>query len=117
MPNPPKRSIRFQTRIDHAKRARLQPSGTIAVLGEHIIAKSLTNNGTRATWTCSRLVGQMTWRALLPSDGQTAPSCLLLRPESPCRRGPLDLAIEAASIQVARLGCTGPQDFILSVAG
>src|ERR1700758_2594905 len=23
-------------------------------------------------------------------DGQSAPYCLLLRPESPCRRGPLD---------------------------
>jgi hypothetical protein len=29
--------------------------------------------------------------------GQTASYGLLLRPESPCRRGPLDLAIETAS--------------------
>jgi hypothetical protein len=38
-------------------------------------------------------------------------------PESPCRRGPLDLAIENTSIQVPRLDCTGRQDFIVSVAG
>jgi hypothetical protein len=46
---------------------------------------------------------------LRPSDGQTAPYDL--RPESPYGRGALDLAIETASIQVARLGCTGRQDF------
>jgi hypothetical protein len=33
------------------------------------------------------------------------------------RHGALDLAIETASIQGARLGCTGRQDFIVSVAG
>ena len=49
--------------------------------------------------------------------GQTAPYDLLLRPESPYGRGALDLAIETAPIQVARLGCTGRQDFIVSVAG
>jgi len=54
---------------------------------------------------------------LLPDNGQTAPYCLLLRPESPFGRGALDLALETASIQVARLGCTGRQDFIVSVAG
>jgi hypothetical protein len=47
--------------------------------------------------------------------GQTAPYCLLLRPEY--GRGALDLAIESAFIQVARLDCTGRQDFIVSVAG
>jgi hypothetical protein len=30
-------------------------------------------------------------------DGQTAPYCLLLRPESPCGLGQRDLAIETAS--------------------
>jgi hypothetical protein len=32
--------------------------------------------------------------------GQSAPYCLLLRLEPPCRRGLLDLAIETASISV-----------------
>jgi hypothetical protein len=50
-------------------------------------------------------------------DGQTAPYCLSLRPKSPYGCGALDLAIETASIQVARLGCIGRQDFIVSVAG
>jgi hypothetical protein len=50
-------------------------------------------------------------------DGQTAPYCLFLRPESPFGRGALDLALESAFIQVARLDCTGRQDFIVSVAG
>jgi hypothetical protein len=54
---------------------------------------------------------------LWEDDGQSAPYCLLLRLESPCRRGPLDLAIETAFIQVGRLDCTGRQDFIVSVAG
>ena len=36
------------------------------------------------------------WR-LCPSNGLSAPYCLLLRPESPCRRGQLDLAIETDS--------------------
>jgi hypothetical protein len=44
--------------------------------------------------------------SLLPDDSQTAPYCLLLRPQSPCRRGPLDLA---------RWGCTGRQDFSTQV--
>jgi len=44
-------------------------------------------------------------------------TCLLLRPQSPYGRGALDLAIETAFIQVARLDCTGRQDFILSMAG
>ena len=33
---------------------------------------------------------------LLPDNGQTAPYCLLLRPESPFGRGALDLALETA---------------------
>jgi hypothetical protein len=33
-------------------------------------------------------------RGLLLINGQSAPYCLLLRPEPPRRRGPLDLAIE-----------------------
>jgi hypothetical protein len=33
----------------------------------------------------------------LPSNGPTAPYCLLLRLESPCRLGQRDLAIETAS--------------------
>jgi len=32
-------------------------------------------------------------------DGQTAPYCILFRPESPYGHGALDLAIETASIQ------------------
>jgi hypothetical protein len=30
----------------------------------------------------------------LAVDGQTAPYCLLLLPESPCRRGPVDFAVD-----------------------
>ena len=47
---------------------------------------------------------------LCPDDGQPAPHCLLLRPESPYGRGALDSAIETAFIQVERLGCIGRQD-------
>src|SRR5260370_19304168 len=38
------------------------------------------------------------------------PICLLLRPKSPCRLGTLHMAIETASVQVARLDCTERQD-------
>jgi hypothetical protein len=41
------------------------------------------------------------------SDGQTAPYCPVVPTGVPCGRGALDLVIETASIQVARLGCTG----------
>ena len=46
-----------------------------------------------------------------------APESRAIRTLLPYGRGALDLAIETASIQVARLGCTGRQDFIVSVAG
>jgi hypothetical protein len=47
---------------------------------------------------------------LLVDDGQTTPYCLLLRPESPCRRGALDSAS-------GKIGLHRRQDFTVSVAG
>jgi hypothetical protein len=44
------------------------------------------------------------------SHGQSAPYCLFAPTGGPCRRGPLDLAIETASNYMARLDCTGRQD-------
>jgi hypothetical protein len=40
-------------------------------------------------------------------DGQTAPYACCFRPDPPCRCGPLDLAIETASNQKARLDALG----------
>src|SRR6266851_703068 len=77
-------------------------------LSLRIIANSLTEQCGHKTFQISGF-----WA----DYGQTAPYCLLLRPESPYGHGALDLAIETASIQGARLGCTGRQDFIVSVAG
>jgi catechol 2,3-dioxygenase-like lactoylglutathione lyase family enzyme len=51
-----------------------------------------------------------TVRRLRADDGQTAPYCLLLRPESPCRLGQLDLAIETASNRITKLNCTELQN-------
>ncbi len=52
--------------------------------------KSPNHSTSGARWTDFRL---------RTSDAQTAPYCLLLRPESPCRRGPLDLPIETLRIK------------------
>jgi hypothetical protein len=42
-------------------------------------------------------------------DGQSAPYCMFAPAGVPCRRGPLDLAIETASSHMARLD-TGRQN-------
>jgi hypothetical protein len=77
--------------------------------------------GMASTYRCLSerlaIAGPALRASFLPYYEQTAPYCLLLRPESRYGRGALNLAIETASIQVARLGCTGRQDFIVSVAG
>jgi hypothetical protein len=49
-------------------------------------------------------------RQFRADDGQTAPYCLLLRPESPCRLGQLDLAIETASNRITKLNRTELQN-------
>ena len=54
-----------------------------------LIAKSLSERP-------PKVLGGLQSFPLWAGDGQTAPYCLLLRPESPCRRGPPDLAIETA---------------------
>ena len=55
-------------------------------------------------------LGDVLRPGLILDHGLSAPYCLLLRPESPCRRGPLDLAIEIASKLMARQDCTGRQE-------
>jgi hypothetical protein len=63
----------------------MEPRG---ILDSRKIANSLTERCGHKTFQISGF-----WA----DYGLSAPYCLLLRPQSPCRRGPLDLVIEIAS--------------------